>query len=123
MLLRCCAHSVALAAFGLDSLLEIGASTIVPWELSSIGGATRQARGLRLLSGAFLALGGAAGPKRPEPVAPAAGGSLAAGHGLAAAVLLRLALTRGLGWWWADAADGLVLTGFPVAGPAARCAA
>ena len=50
------AHSAALAAFGLDSLLEIGALTIVLRELNGTGG-TRQVRGLRLLSGAFLALG------------------------------------------------------------------
>lgn len=50
------AHSAALAAFGLDSLLGIGTLTIVLWELNKTGG-TRQARGLRLPSGAFLALG------------------------------------------------------------------
>ena len=47
------AHAVALAAFGLDSLLEIGASAIVLWELNGTGG-TRQRTGLRLLSVAFL---------------------------------------------------------------------
>jgi len=31
------AHSVALAGFGLDSLIEIGASTVVLWELSGTG--------------------------------------------------------------------------------------
>lgn len=50
------ARSVALAAFGFDSLLEIGASTILLWELSGTGGG-RPAKGLRLLSLAFLALG------------------------------------------------------------------
>lgn len=50
------AHSVALIAFGFDSLLEIGASTIVIWELNGTGG-TRQRKGLRLLSIAFLLLG------------------------------------------------------------------
>lgn len=50
------AHSVALVGFGFDTLLEIGASTVVLWELRGTGG-TRQARGLRLLSGAFLVLG------------------------------------------------------------------
>jgi divalent metal cation (Fe/Co/Zn/Cd) transporter len=49
------AHSVALAGFGLDSLLEIGASTIVLWELSGTG-ADRQRRALRLIAAAFLAL-------------------------------------------------------------------
>jgi divalent metal cation (Fe/Co/Zn/Cd) transporter len=49
------ARSVALAGFGLDSLIEIGASTVVLWELSGIG-AERQHRALRLIGGAFLAL-------------------------------------------------------------------
>lgn len=49
------AHSVALAGFGLDSLIEIGASTVVLWELSGTGEA-RQRRALRLIAAAFLAL-------------------------------------------------------------------
>jgi divalent metal cation (Fe/Co/Zn/Cd) transporter len=49
------ARSVALAGFGLDSLIEIGASAVVLWELSDAGEA-RQRRALRLIGGAFLAL-------------------------------------------------------------------
>jgi divalent metal cation (Fe/Co/Zn/Cd) transporter len=49
------AHSVALAGFGLDSLIEIGASTVVLWELSGTG-EDRQRRALRLIGAAFLAL-------------------------------------------------------------------
>ena len=49
------ARSVALAGFGLDSLIEIGASTVVIWELSGIGD-ERQRRGLRLIGYAFTAL-------------------------------------------------------------------
>ena len=49
------ARSVALAGFGLDSLIEIGASTIVIWELSGTG-EQRQRRGLRLIGCAFAAL-------------------------------------------------------------------
>ena len=49
------ARSVALAGFGLDSLIEIGASTVVIWELSGTG-AERQRRGLRLIGWAFAAL-------------------------------------------------------------------
>jgi len=49
------ARSVALAGFGLDSLIEIGASTVVIWELSGTG-AGRQRRGLRLIGYAFAAL-------------------------------------------------------------------
>ncbi len=49
------ARSVALAGFGLDSLIEIGASTIVIWGLSGTG-EERQRRGLRLIGYAFAAL-------------------------------------------------------------------
>ena len=42
------ARSVALAGFALDSLIEIGASAVVIWELSGTGG-ERQRRGLRLI--------------------------------------------------------------------------
>ncbi len=49
------ARSVALAGFGLDSLIEIGASTVVIWELSGTG-AERQRYGLRLIGYAFAAL-------------------------------------------------------------------
>ena len=50
------ARSVALAGFGLDSLIEIGASTVVIWELSGTG-KDRQRRGLRLIGYGFAALG------------------------------------------------------------------
>lgn len=49
------ARSVALAGFGLDSLIEIGASIVVVWELSGTG-QDRQRRGLRLIGYAFAAL-------------------------------------------------------------------
>jgi hypothetical protein len=49
------ARSVGLAGFGLDSAIEIGASTVVVWELSGTG-AARQRRGLQLIGGAFAAL-------------------------------------------------------------------
>jgi divalent metal cation (Fe/Co/Zn/Cd) transporter len=49
------ARSVALAGFGLDSLIEIGASTVVIWELSGTGQA-RQRQALRLIGCAFAAL-------------------------------------------------------------------
>ncbi|MEH0109770.1 cation transporter [Tersicoccus sp. MR15.9] len=47
--------STALTGFGLDSLIEIGASTVVLWELSGVGEARRE-RALRLIGGAFVAL-------------------------------------------------------------------
>ena len=49
------ARSVALAGFGLDSLIEIGASTVVIWELSGTG-EERQRRSLRLIGCAFAVL-------------------------------------------------------------------
>jgi divalent metal cation (Fe/Co/Zn/Cd) transporter len=49
------ARSVALAGFGLDSLIEIGASTVVLWELAGTG-EQRQRRALRLIGGAFFLL-------------------------------------------------------------------
>ena len=49
------ARSVALAGFGLDSLIEIGASTVVLWELAD-SGQERQRKALRLIGLAFVAL-------------------------------------------------------------------
>ena len=49
------ARSVALAGFGLDSLIEIGASTVVLWELAEVE-EIRQQRAMRLIGGAFVAL-------------------------------------------------------------------
>ena len=49
------ARSVALVGLGLDSLIEIGASTVVIWELSGTG-EDRRHRALRLIGGAFALL-------------------------------------------------------------------
>jgi divalent metal cation (Fe/Co/Zn/Cd) transporter len=49
------ARSVALAGFGLDSLIEIGGSTVVVWELSGTG-EERQRRALRLIGVGFALL-------------------------------------------------------------------
>jgi divalent metal cation (Fe/Co/Zn/Cd) transporter len=49
------ARSVALAGFGLDSLIEIGASVVVVWELSSTGQA-RQRQAMTLIGVAFTLL-------------------------------------------------------------------
>jgi divalent metal cation (Fe/Co/Zn/Cd) transporter len=50
------AHSVALAGFGLDSLIEIFASVVVVWHLT--GGASKQSerKAMRLIGAGFLAL-------------------------------------------------------------------
>jgi divalent metal cation (Fe/Co/Zn/Cd) transporter len=49
------ARSVALAGFGLDSLIEIGASTVVLWALADVA-EDRQRRAMRLIGFAFVAL-------------------------------------------------------------------
>jgi len=49
------ARSVALAGFGLDSLIEIGASLVVIWQLTGAG-AERERRALRWIGIAFIAL-------------------------------------------------------------------
>jgi divalent metal cation (Fe/Co/Zn/Cd) transporter len=50
------ARSVALAGFGLDSLIEIFASVIVVWQLRGAADRDRERRALRLISFAFFAL-------------------------------------------------------------------
>jgi divalent metal cation (Fe/Co/Zn/Cd) transporter len=126
------ARSVALAGFGLDSLIEIGASTVVIRELAGTGLAVY----LLVQSTAVLAAG--YHPRHSVPgiiwtaVTAAAMFALAAGKArtgraldnpvlrtegrvtmidgiLAVAVLLSLALNAALGWWWADPAAGYVL--------------
>ncbi len=77
---------VALAGFGLDSLIEIGASTIVIWQLKDTTG-TGDQRALRLIGIAFIALA----------------------VYLAGAVLLGLIANAALDWWWADPLAGLVI--------------
>jgi divalent metal cation (Fe/Co/Zn/Cd) transporter len=49
------ARSVALAGFGLDSVIEIGASTVVLWELAEVA-QIRRRRALRLIGSSFIAL-------------------------------------------------------------------
>ena len=49
------ARSVALAGFGLDSLIEIGASAVVLWELADVA-QDRQRLAIRLIGAAFVAL-------------------------------------------------------------------
>ena len=60
------ARSVALAGFGLDSLIEIGASTVVLWELAGTG-EDRQRRALRLIGSAFVALAAYLAVQVPAP--------------------------------------------------------
>src|SRR6266542_2112266 len=55
MMAALAARSVALAGFGLDSLIEIFASLVVVWELKGIN-RRGERPALRLIGGAFLAL-------------------------------------------------------------------
>jgi len=50
------AGSVALAGFGLDSVIEIGASMVVVWQLKGTGGADPEFRALRAIGVAFIAV-------------------------------------------------------------------
>ena len=50
------ARSVALAGFGLDSLIEILASLVVVWQLQDTNAPEREWRALRIIGLAFLAL-------------------------------------------------------------------
>ncbi|MBO3458479.1 cation transporter [Aetokthonos hydrillicola Thurmond2011] len=49
------ANSIALVGFGLDSLVEIGASTVVIWQLTGVN-QKREQQGLRLIGTAFFVL-------------------------------------------------------------------
>ena len=49
------ARSVALAGFGLDSVIEIGASMVVLWELADVA-QTRQRRAIRMIGSSFIVL-------------------------------------------------------------------
>ena len=107
------ARSVALAGFGLGSLIEIGASAVVIWELSGTG-ERRQRRALRLIGSAFAAL--AVYLLVPSTVVLAAGYrprhsalAIAVFAVLAAAVLAGLVLNAAVGLWRDDPAAGYVL--------------
>lgn len=56
-MLALASSSIALLGFGLDSLVEIGASAVVIWELTGTG-ETRQHFALRLIGWAFIVLAG-----------------------------------------------------------------
>ena len=50
------ARSIALAGFGFDTLGEIGASTVVVWELTGVHREREQRADMRLIGGAFVLL-------------------------------------------------------------------
>jgi divalent metal cation (Fe/Co/Zn/Cd) transporter len=129
------ARSVALAGFGLDSLIEIGASTVVIWELSGTG-EDRQRKAMRaqstwVLVARFharhspagiawtgvtalvmftLAYGKArTGTALDNPVLTTEGRVTLIDGLLATAVLLGLVLSAVWGLWWADPLAGYVI--------------
>lgn len=61
------AGSVALAGFGLDSMIEIGASAVVIWQLKGTGGAEREFRALRLIALPSLPWRSTSAPRPPTP--------------------------------------------------------
>ncbi len=148
------ARSLALAGFGLDSLIEILASAVVIWQLAGADKG-RERTALRVISVSFAllslyipaqaALGllvGARPSGSPWGVAwlaltvvamlALASGKRSTGRrlgqqvliseagvtlvdaGLAAAVLVGVALNALLHWWWADPLSSLVIVGYGV---------
>ena len=112
------ARSVALAGFGLDSLIEIGASTVVLWELAGSGAGYRP--GHSLLGIAWTAVTTAvmftlaAGKRRTgralgNPVLMTEGRVTLVDGVLAVAVLAGLVLNAAAGWWWADPLAAIVI--------------
>lgn len=57
LILGSLAGSLALIAFGLDSLVEVFASAVVLWHLGGLGVSGRSRRAERLVAGAFAVLG------------------------------------------------------------------
>jgi divalent metal cation (Fe/Co/Zn/Cd) transporter len=144
------AGSVALAGFGVDSMIEIVASAVVVWQLKGEVGSGRERRALQIIAVAFVllalyiaaqaivVLGSRSHPGRSVlgiawlAVTVVVMFALAAGKrdtgrrlgnpvlltearvtvidgGLAAAVLLGVALNAAAGWWWADPLSALVI--------------
>ncbi|MBC7518815.1 MAG: cation transporter [Microbacteriaceae bacterium] len=112
--------SVALAGFGLDSAIEIGASTVVLWELSGTDTGARklrQQKALRLIGVAFLlfaALKTRTGRTLRNPVLELEGRVTLIDGLLALAVLCGIVSNRMLGWWWADPLAGLVIVHYAI---------
>ncbi len=98
------ARSVALAGFGLDSLIEIGASVVVVWELTGRY-ESRQQRALRVIGGAFALL--AAYLVAQGTVVLATGHH--AGHSLAGIVWTALTAAAMFGLAWGKGRTGTAL--------------
>lgn len=98
------ARSVALAGFGLDSLIEIVASLVVVWQLKGVAQA-REARALRIIGVAFLVLA--------AYIAAQSSYVLAAGfrphHSLAGIVWLALTVAGMFSLAWGKARTGKAL--------------
>src|SRR6266545_1299232 len=105
------AGSVALAGFGLDSLIEIFASLVVVWELNDIAHERRR-HALRMIGIAFLLLAWGkkvTGDALSNPVLKTEGRVTLVDALLAGAVLVGLVLNALFGLWWADPLAGLVI--------------
>ncbi len=103
------ARSAALAGFGLNSLIEIGASVVVLWEVSAAG--ERQRRALRLIGGAFLILAACLAAQSGVVLATGyhPGPSLLGIIWTAATAAAMFALAR---LWWADPLAALVIVSY-----------
>ena len=103
--------SIALIGFGLDSVIELFSAAIVIWQLrGEIAGQDRQTRAIRLIGVTFFALAAYLAAQSIRDLAAAARpGQSVPGLAVTAAALLAVALSTGLGWWWADPAGALVI--------------
>jgi len=111
------AHSVAIGGFGLDSLIEIGASTVVIWEYLLTRGSHPGASmlGIAWTAITFVTMLLLANAKRitgnqlNNPVLITEGKVTLIDAYLAGSVLIGLVLNATLQWWWADLASALVI--------------
>jgi divalent metal cation (Fe/Co/Zn/Cd) transporter len=91
------AGSVALAAFGIDSLIEILASAVVVWQLRGVDDARRMCPALRIIAVAFALLGAYIGAQALVTLAAGShpGRSIAGAVWLALTAVVMFALASG----------------------------
>ena len=133
------ASSIALIGFGLDSVIEFFAASVVVWQLRGAVSEERETRALRLIGVTFFALAAylaiesisdllsQARPGQSSPGIAVTAAALVGNRTLiadaaesafcaltSAAALLGLGLNAWLGWWWADPAAALVIAALAV---------